>query len=201
MDSRKAGFRVRIELPESVKAVYRTDNPIENPVAYRLAQLHGLFRLVLRLHLLLVELGESTGRIGHTFVWHKRHTRMLHRLHLFTREAILPRKLLQVVDVRPVRVPQCSKLPGHRPAVARKHHTVPADHHRRLERALVKPAGHVPRHLLCVLVPLIVTVIHAVVVRVHREALRLGPSLRIVARRSRAALMQHIASLDALTVR
>ena len=178
----EARLRVIVEVPKRVIAVDRPDNTPENTVANRLSQFHGLLRLVLRLHLLLVESRKRLCRVRHSLIGNERHTGMLHAVHLLGCETELGRVLPQIAHVCTIGIVTGCQLTGHRPAVAAQHHAVIAHYRHALQGSLVILTRNTPCMFLGVAVALIVAVVHTAAVGVHRETVCLLPCLGVVAR-------------------
>ena len=109
---------ITIKLTQRLKTTQYTKHTPKSPIIHHLAQLHRLLRLALRLRLASIKLRKRLRRIRQRLIQDKHHTRVLHPLHLFTREAILRPIALQVLHISPIRTLQCSKFPRHRPSVS-----------------------------------------------------------------------------------
>ena len=178
----KARLCIIVEVAQCVIAVDSPDNPPETFIAHRLAKLHGLLSLVLRLHLLLVEPRKGLCRVGHSLIGNERHPRVLHPLHLLGGEAKLRRIFFQIVQVCTVGIVTRCKFTGHGTTISRQHDTIIAHNRNTLQGSLVILPCNAPCVLLSVTITLIVPVVHTVVIGIHRETVRHLPCLGVVAR-------------------
>ena len=179
----EARLWVVIEVAQSIIAVDGAHDATETVVAHGFTQFHGLLRLVLRLHFLLVELRKGLCRVRHGIIGDERHTRMLHTLHLLGSETELVGILFQIIHVCAIGIVPCSNLTCYGSSVAGKDYAVVAHHWHVLQGSLVILLRNTLGVSLCVTVALIVAVIYAVVVSVHRETVCLCPILGVVAGR------------------
>ena len=109
---------------------------------------------------------------------------------------------MKVINIFCVSSILCSQFASHCASVARKHHTLLAHHHRRLQGTLVIISGHTACNLLRFLVAFVVAVVHTLPILVNREAFGFGKAISGLMRSTCSpTLGQHIVSLNYLAIR
>ena len=160
-----------------------------------------MFGLILSLHFLLIELSKGFGSIWHSCIRNEHNTWMLHTFHLLGCKAPTCGIFAYMPIIFAIGTLRCSKLASHCATITWQHDSILRYNNRCLHRTAIIIVSYVASNLLCVLVTLIVSIVHAATILINRETFTLGKAISaVMARCGCTTLNEVVTSCNLFTI-